>query len=110
MIHRHIDGQHIKIGLNIGWGHRHGWPWVRFIWCWYDVENHRTFGWRLRIRTHVRPFFLFSKHGQNVIHNYLFEHDYVTINREYFEDLEDKSRDLADIRRRLNPLIISPHE
>ena len=75
MIHSHRPGEHIHIGLNFEFGMRGRWPWLTLIWCWYDLATRETYGWRLRIRTHMRPFKLFSVHRQDVIESYLNDHD-----------------------------------
>jgi hypothetical protein len=86
MIHSHRPGEHIHIGLNIEFGMRGRWPWITLIWCWYDLANRETYGWRLRIRTHIRPFKLFSIHRQDVVESYLNDHDAFAVPRSLIED------------------------
>jgi len=86
MIHSHRPGEHIHIGLNFEFGMRGRWPWLTLIWCWYDLSTRETYGWRLRIRTHMRPFKLFSIHRQCVIDSFLADHDLVAIERSLLED------------------------
>ena len=86
MIHLHKPAQYVKLGLNFEFG-SYGWfPWVKIIWCWYDVAKLETYGWRLRIRTHKRPWFLFSRHTSKVIDGYLMENDCVIVSRTVLED------------------------
>ena len=86
MIHYKPEGGYARIGFNITLGHRRRWPWITLIWCWYDVQAMQTFGWRLRIRTHMRPFFLFSRHRQPVVDTYCEIHDKLIVDRTLIED------------------------
>lgn len=86
MIHIHKPAECIKLGLNIEFGSNGRWPWVTLIWCWYDVAKRETYGWRLRIRTHKRPWFLFSRHTSPVVNSYLMENDCVIVDRSVLED------------------------
>jgi hypothetical protein len=99
MIHSHRPGEHIHIGLNFEFGMRGRWPWLTLIWCWYDLSTRETYGWRLRIRTHMRPFKLFSLHRQDVVESFLFDHDCYAVPRDLLEDyapyLEEQLRRAA---------------
>lgn len=86
MIHSHRPGEHIHIGLNFEFGMRGRWPWLTLIWCWYDLSTRHTYGWRLRIRTHMRPFFLFSRHRNDVVESFLNDHDAYAVARYVIED------------------------
>jgi len=86
MIHSHRPGEHIHLGLNFEFGMRGRWPWLTLIWCWYDLCHRHTYGWRLRIRTHVRPFFLFSRHRNDVVESFLNDHDAFAVGRALLED------------------------
>lgn len=86
MIHIHKPGHFIHLGLNIEVGLRGRWPWITFIWCWYNVAKRETYGWRLRIRTHTKPHFLFSKHTHQVIDGFLMENDLMLVERTLLED------------------------
>ena len=86
MIHLHKAGTYVRLGLNFEFGN-YGWfPWVKIIWCWYDVARLETYGWRLRIRTPKRPWFLFSRHTSKVLDGYLMENDAVIVTRTLLED------------------------
>lgn len=86
MIHSHRPGEHIHIGLNFEFGRRGRWPWLTLIWCWYDLSTRETYGWRLRIRTHLKPYTLFSRHRQDVVESFLSDRDAYAIPRDLLED------------------------
>jgi hypothetical protein len=86
MIHLHKPAHVIKLGLNVEFGSKGRWPWVTLIWCWYNVANRETYGWRLRIRTHMRPFKLFSVHRNDVVESFLGDNDAFAIPRSLLED------------------------
>ena len=95
MIHFIKEGAYLKIGLNISVG-RIGWkPWITFIWCWYDVKNRKLLVKRLRVRTHMAPYFLRKSAEGDVISNFLEIHDLIACPRELLEDHAPKLIPLA---------------
>ena len=62
------------------------WPWITFIWCWYNIPKRETYGWRLRIRTHMKPRMLFSRHSNDVVESFLNDHDAFAVPLALIED------------------------
>lgn len=109
MIHIHKPGRFIRLGLNIEVGMRGRYPWITFIWCWYNVAKRETHGWRLRIRTHMKPRFLFSRHRHDVVESFLSDHDAYAISSyliqdqaPYIEKLAQYYAAKAELEGRLN--------
>lgn len=79
------EGQIINPGLNIGFGWRVGkWknPWIRFIWCKIDLTDYSIHHHYFRIRTFMRPWFIYSKSKESIIENYCFERNMVIRSKE----------------------------
>jgi len=68
MLHFINEGEIPHVGLNI----RHGWPWVAFIWCWYDPATYTASSLYFRIRLHRWPIVIFSRNKWNIVDEYLF--------------------------------------
>lgn len=86
MIHKHKEGDHLKIGLNYKYG-RVGWkPWVAFVWCWYEPSTRTLTTKRLRVRTHVAPYIIKESAETNTISNFLMMNDLIAVPRELMED------------------------
>ena len=87
MIHYKREGRPLALGLNITVGtNKRWWPWITFIWAWYNIPTHRLTVWRLRFRT-WKPAVFFGEVGGDVIENYLRNRDERLIKRELIEDL-----------------------
>jgi hypothetical protein len=82
MIHFIKEGGYKKLGLNF---YRTNGGFV-VTWVWYDIRNRELHGWRFRFRAHIRPWFLFSRSRDCIIDNYLFENDYVIVQKAMLED------------------------
>ena len=82
MIHFMKEGSYKKIGLNI-YRTKGG-----FVvgWVWYDIRHREIHGWRFRFRWHLRPWFLFNRNRESIIHSYLFENDAVVIEKALIQD------------------------
>lgn len=87
MIHFIKEGDHLHLGLNITFGRvNKWWPWVTFLWCWYDVKTRTFSAKRLRFRSHVAPRILRSSRSSDVVDNYLLANDLIAVPRELLED------------------------
>jgi hypothetical protein len=95
MIHYTQEGAHLKLGLNISAGRVNGWPWVRFVWCWYNVATRTLTTKRLRLRTHMSPYILRNSSEGCTISNFLMTHDLIAVPRELLEDHAPKLIPLA---------------
>ena len=82
MIHFIKEGSYKKIGLNI---YRTKGGFV-ITWVWYDIRHREIHGWRFRFRAHLRPWFLFNRSRESTIDAYLFENDYVVVEKALLED------------------------
>ena len=94
MIHFTNEGGFKKIGLNL---YRAPGGFVA-AWLWYDVAKRDLYGWRFRLRMHIKPRILWSIERSNVIKNYLMVHDLDLVQRETLVDLKE----LQDRMKRLN--------
>ena len=95
MIHYHKECTHLKLGLNTTIGRVNGWPWITFIWCWYNVATRMLSTKRLRIRTHMFPMIIKQSAESDTISNYLMSHDLIACPRELLEDYAPKLIPLA---------------
>ena len=82
MIHFIKEGSYKKIGLNI----YHTKGGFVITWVWYDIRHREIHGWRFRFRAHLRPWFLFNRNRESIIDAYLFENDYVVVEKALLED------------------------
>jgi len=82
MIHFIKEGSYKKIGLNL-YLTKGG-----FVvgWVWYDIRHREIHGWRFRFRAHLRPWFLFGRSRESIIETYMFENDYVVVEKALLED------------------------
>ena len=94
MIHFTNEGGFKKIGLNL---YRAPGGFVA-AWLWYDVANRELYGWRFRLRMHIKPRILWSIERSNVIKNYLMVNDLDLVQRETLVDLTE----LEDRQKRIN--------
>lgn len=97
MIHFTAEGGYKKIGLNL---YRAAGGFV-LAWVWYDVARHELYGWRLRIRMHIKPRILWSVERANVVQDYLRIRDMEMVHRETLHDLHAVE---ASQKRRNEPL------
>lgn len=95
MIHKHKEGDHLKIGLNYKFGRVGYFPWVAFVWCWYNVQKRTLTTKRLRLRTHAAPYIIKESAESDTISNYLMIHDLIACPRELLEDYAPKLIPLA---------------
>ena len=86
MIHFHKEGDHLKIGLNYKFGHLGYFPWVAFVWCWYNVQKRTLTTKRLRVRTHAAPYIIKESSESDTISNFLMSNDLIAVPRELMED------------------------
>jgi hypothetical protein len=87
MIHYKKQGECVDLGLNVTVGLNHRWwPWITFIWAWYNISNHQLTSYRVRIRT-WQPTIFREKGKQNVVDSFLRFNDLSVVQREFIEDL-----------------------
>ena len=84
MIHFTAEGGYKKLGLNL-FRARGGFV---VAWVWYDISRQELYGWRFRLRMHIKPRILWSWERWNVIQNHLTMHDLELVNREVIHDLK----------------------
>jgi hypothetical protein len=84
MIHYTREGEYLRLGLNFRFT-----PWsVTLIWAWYDFASHGATTYRLRVRMHRKPQFMFAKNKFNVIDAYLHMNGLELVLREELQDLK----------------------
>lgn len=84
------EGEVLNPGLNIGFGWRgKSWqnPWIRFVWCSVDFNTYTKSIYYFRIRSFMRPWFIFWKSKESIINSYFSNNDLVAITREAYSDL-----------------------
>lgn len=84
MIHYTPEGHHIKLGLNFSRAPGG----FRMLWAWYDFATNIATTYRLRVRLHMAPRFMWEVKKFNVIDSYLTIHDLDLVNREVLQDLK----------------------
>jgi hypothetical protein len=67
MIHYTREGEYLRLGLNF----RFTPGGFVLLWAWYDFASHSATIYRLRVRMHRKPRFMFAKNKHNVIDTYL---------------------------------------
>ncbi|MEN9885721.1 MAG: hypothetical protein RL758_299 [Pseudomonadota bacterium] len=102
MIHYTREGDYLRLGLNFRFT-----PWsVTLIWAWYDFASHNATTYRLRVRMHRKPRFMFEKNRHNVIDAYLHLHGMEVVHSEVLADL--KAIEKSTWRRLENRAWIQP--
>lgn len=84
MINFTKEGAYKKIGLNF---YRAAGGFV-VAWLWYTPATHKLYGWRFRLRMHIKPRILWSVESSDVIKSYLWMHDCELVEREVLNDLK----------------------
>lgn len=96
MIHFRKESDRLKLGLNITFGRvNKWWPWIIFVWSWYDIGTRKLTSKRLRIRTHMKSHILKSTNEWDVVEQYLVDNDLIAVPRELMEDHAPKLIPLA---------------
>lgn len=84
MIHYTREGEYLRLGLNF----RFTPGGFVLLWAWYDFASHSATIYRLRVRMHRKPRFMFAKNKHNVIDAYLHLHGMEVVHSEVLADLK----------------------
>ena len=94
MIHITNEGEIIQPGLNIGFGWRgKRWqnPWIRFIWCDVDFTDYTKSIYYFRLRTFMKPWFIYWGSKESIIENYCFERNLILKSKE--EEINESNKE-----------------
>jgi hypothetical protein len=84
MIHYTREGEYLRLGLNF----RFTPGGFVLLWAWYDFASHSATIYRLRVRMHRKPRFMFAKNKHNVIDDYLRLRGMEVVHSEVLADLK----------------------
>jgi hypothetical protein len=104
MIHYTREGEYLRLGLNF----RFTPGGFVLLWAWYDFASHSASIYRLRMRLHRKPRFMFAKNKYNVVDAYLHLHGMEVVHSEVLADL--KAIEKATWRRNEDLSWVKPKE